>query len=133
MTDKKYPMYPNYGSITKYEQIEITVLEQRQVHQQGVESEMIHRTIIENLQYTGFAKLKVKEVLITGGDSGICAAAAIAFAKEGADVAIAYLDEHEDANRTKNRIEQLGQDCLLLPGDLRKKQQCIDIVEKTIE
>lgn len=52
--------------------------------------------------------------------------------KEGADVAISYLDEHEDAHRTKTRIEELGQRCLLLPGDFRSKQQCIDIVEKTV-
>ena len=70
--------------------------------------------------------------MITGGDSGMGAAAAIAFAKEGAHVAISYLDEHEDANRTKNRIEDLGQRCLLLPGDLKDKQQCIKIVEETV-
>ncbi len=71
--------------------------------------------------------------MITGGDSGIGAAVAIAFAKEGADVAIAYLDEHEDANRTKRRIEELGQRCLLVPGDVREKQHCTDIIEQTIQ
>lgn len=128
-----YPMQPNYGKITRYEEVAITVPEQRQLRQPGVESMMVPRPIIENPNYRGSGKLEGKVALITGGDSGMGAAAAIAFAKEGADVSIAYLDEHEDANRTKVRIEELGQRCLLLPGDLRKKQQCIDIVEKTIQ
>lgn len=131
--DKKYPMYPNYGSIFEYRQVAVTVPEQRQYRQPGVESEMVPRPIIENPNYKGSGKLKDKVALITGGDSGIGAAAAIAFAKEGADVAISYLDEHEDANRTKNRIKKLGQRCILLPGDLRDKKQCIDIVEKTVD
>jgi NAD(P)-dependent dehydrogenase (short-subunit alcohol dehydrogenase family) len=131
-TRQDYPMYPHYGKITRYEEIPITVPEQRQLRQPGVEKLMVPRPIIENPNYKGSGKLVGKVALITGGDSGMGAAAAIAFAKEGADVAIAYLDEHEDANRTKTRIEELGQRCLLLPGDLREKQQCIDIVEETI-
>lgn len=128
-----YPMYPYYGKITRLEDIPLQVPEQRQNRQPGVEKWMVPRPIIENPNYKGSGKLTGKAALITGGDSGIGAAAAIAFAKEGADVAIAYLDEHEDANRTKNRIEELGQRCLLLPGDLRDKQQCIAIVEKTTQ
>lgn len=128
-----YPMYPHYGKITQYQEIPITVPEQRQFRQPGEEKYMVPKPIIENPNYHGSEKLKGKVALITGGDSGIGAAVSIAFAKEGANVAIAYLDEHEDANRTKTRIEELGQKCILLPGDLRNKQQCIDIVEKTIE
>jgi NAD(P)-dependent dehydrogenase (short-subunit alcohol dehydrogenase family) len=133
-TDEQgYPMYPNYGKVTRYEDVPITVPEQRQLRQPGVEKLMVPRPIIENPNYRGSGKLLGKVALITGGDSGMGAAAAIAFAKEGANVAIAYLDEHEDANRTKMRIEELGQSCLLLPGDLREKKQCINIVEETIQ
>lgn len=127
-----YPMYPNYGKITRYEEIPLNLPEQRQLFHPGVEGLMVPRPIIENPNYKGSGKLKGKVALITGGDSGIGAAVAIAFAKEGADVAIAYLNEHEDANRTRTRIEQLGQRCLLMPGDLRDKQQCVAIVEQTI-
>ncbi|GEL77597.1 NAD(P)-dependent oxidoreductase [Tenuibacillus multivorans] len=133
MGDQDYPLYPNYGKITRYEEVPITVPEQRQYRHPGVEGLMVPRPIIENPNYQGSDKLKDKVALITGGDSGIGAAVAIAFAKEGADVAISYLDEHDDANRTKARIEELGQQCILLPGDLRDKQQCIDIVKHTIE
>lgn len=128
-----YPMHPNYGKITQYKEVAMTVPEQRQFRQPGIENLMVPKPIIENPHYKGSGKLKNKVALITGGDSGIGAAVAIAFAKEGADVAISYLDEHDDANRTKRRIEELGQRCLLLPGDLRDKQQCINIVVQTVQ
>lgn len=127
-----YPQYPVYGKITQYKEVPLTQPEQRQLRQPGLESLMVPKPIIENPHYKGSGKLKGKVALITGGDSGMGAAAAIAFAKEEADVAIAYLDEHEDALRTKKRVEELGQKCLLLPGDLRFKKQCVDIVSETI-
>ncbi|AST94366.1 NAD(P)-dependent oxidoreductase [Sutcliffiella cohnii] len=130
--DSGYPLYPNYGKITEYKEVPLTVPEQRQVRQPGLEKMMVPRPIIENPNYVGSGKLKGRVALITGGDSGIGAAVAIAFAKEGADVAISYLDEHEDAKRTKDRIEELGQRCILLPGDVRDKEQCLNIVEQTV-
>lgn len=128
-----YPMAPNYGKITKYQEVPITVPEQRQLRQPGLEKLMIPKPIIENPNYKGSGKLCDKVALITGGDSGIGAAVAIAFAKEGANVAISYLDEHEDATRTKERIEYFGQKCILLPGDVRDKEYCKGIVEETIK
>lgn len=71
--------------------------------------------------------------LITGGDSGIGKAAAIAFAREGADVAIAYLYEASDAEVTQRRIEQLGRRCLRIETDLRHKQNCFQAVEQTVQ
>ncbi|MBV4458621.1 SDR family oxidoreductase [Pseudomonas sp. COR58] len=83
--------------------------------------------------YRGSGRLAGKAALITGADSGIGRAVAIAFAREGADVAIAYLDEHEDAQETARWVEQAGRQCLLLPGDLARRQQCLDIVARTVE
>ena len=83
--------------------------------------------------YTGHNRLEGKIALITGADSGIGRAVAIAYAREGADVAIAYLNEHEDAQETARWVEAAGRQCLLLPGDLAQKQHCHDIVEKTVE
>ncbi|WP_010198547.1 SDR family oxidoreductase [Bacillus sp. m3-13] len=128
-----YPLYPNYGKITEYQEIPINFPEQRQLQQPGLEKYMVPKPIIENPHYKGSGKLKGKIALITAGDSGIGAATAISYAKEGANLAISYLDEHEDANRTKARIEELGQQCILMPGDLRVKKQCVAIVEQTIQ
>lgn len=83
--------------------------------------------------YRGSGRLEGKISLITGGDSGIGRAVAIAFAREGADVAISYLDEHEDAQETARWVEEAGRQCLLLPGDLADKEHCSTIVRKTTE
>ncbi|WP_020673107.1 SDR family oxidoreductase [Amycolatopsis nigrescens] len=82
--------------------------------------------------YTGRGLLDGRRALITGGDSGIGRAVAIAFAKEGADVAIAYLSEHEDAEATAAIVRGEGARCLLLPGDLGGAGHCRDVVEQTV-
>ncbi|MER6574978.1 SDR family oxidoreductase [Nonomuraea sp. NPDC001023] len=82
--------------------------------------------------YEGRNLLAGKKALITGGDSGIGRAVAVAFAKEGADVAIAYLDEHDDANHTRGLVEQEGRRCVLLPGDLGDRDHCATVVEQAV-
>src|SRR5690625_7770167 len=104
--EKKYPLYQNYGKIMQYEEVALTVPEQRQYRQPGVESDMVPRPIVENKNYVGSGKLTGKIALITGGDSGRGAAVAIEFGKEGGDVAITYLDEQEDAEGTEARGRQ---------------------------
>lgn len=81
--------------------------------------------------YKGSDKLKGKAALITGGDSGIGRAVAVHFAREGADVAIVYLNENEDAKKTKKLVEEEGRKCLLLPGNVQDVKFCKQAVEKT--
>jgi len=84
--------------------------------------------------YRGTGKLTGKRALITGGDSGIGRAVAIAYAREGADVAIAYLpEEQEDADEAAALIREAGRTALLLPGDIREEKHCISIVNDTVD
>jgi len=83
--------------------------------------------------YKGTSRLEEKVALITGADSGIGRAVAIAFAREGADVAIAYLDEHEDAQETERLVREAGRHAVLLPGDISDDAECADIIDATIE
>ncbi|MFF2019164.1 SDR family oxidoreductase [Paenibacillus sp. NPDC058177] len=129
----KQPLvYPYYGQKTVCKDQPIAFPPQHQDRKPGLESLMNPRPISENPELRGSGKLKGKVALITGGDSGIGKAAAIAFAKEGADVAIAYLNEVSDAEVTQRRIEELGQRCLRIEGDLRFKQNCTAAVEHTV-
>lgn len=98
----------------------------------GSQEQMQPRPRAEMEDYTGSGKLAGKVALVTGGDSGIGRAVAIGFAKEGADVAIAYLAEDEDARRTAAHVERAGRGALLLPGDLADESHCRDVVERTV-
>ncbi|WP_299038323.1 SDR family oxidoreductase [uncultured Pseudokineococcus sp.] len=82
--------------------------------------------------YRGSGRLAGKVALITGADSGIGRAVAIAYAREGADVAVSYLDEHEDARETARWVEEAGRKVVLLPGDLASPQHCRDVVARTV-
>jgi NAD(P)-dependent dehydrogenase (short-subunit alcohol dehydrogenase family) len=103
---------------------------QHQNHQPGLESEMNPKPISVQPNYKGSGKLANKTAIITGGDSGIGRAVSIYFAKEGADVAIVYLEETSDAEETKKLIEAEGRKCLLFPGDIGSEPFCQDTVQK---
>jgi NAD(P)-dependent dehydrogenase (short-subunit alcohol dehydrogenase family) len=96
----------------------------------GQESKMNPAPVAERQETS--VKLKDKVALITGGDSGIGRAVAALFAREGADIAIAYLNEHDDAEETKRMVEEHNRNCLLIPGDLSKESNCKKAVLKTI-
>ncbi len=106
---------------------------QHQNKQPGVESEMNPLPVSIDKAYKGSGKLNNKIAIITGGDSGIGKAVAIYFAKEGSDVVIVYLDEHQDAEDTKKLVEAEGKNCLLLSGDIGDEIFCQEIVKKTID
>ena len=105
---------------------------QHQSRQPGVETEMNPRPISQSPTYKASGKLAGKKAIITGGDSGIGKAAALLFAKEGADVAIVYLDEHDDANETKQLIEAEGRKCLLYAGDIGNEDFCKEVTNKIL-
>ena len=83
--------------------------------------------------YEGRGLLEGLKALITGGDSGIGRAVAVLYAREGADIAIVYLNEHEDAVETKRAVEQEGRDCILISGDVSDSEFCQEAVAKTID
>jgi NAD(P)-dependent dehydrogenase (short-subunit alcohol dehydrogenase family) len=99
----------------------------------GHEHKMDPQPVYIRDNYRGADKLHGKTALITGGDSGIGRSVAVHFAREGADVAIVYLEEDTDAEETKRLVEQEGGQCLLLRGDIRNRDFCVEAVEKTVE
>src|SRR5688572_15596239 len=101
-----------------------TMPPQTQHRRPGIESEMTPRPVADDFTYKGSGKLSGRVALITGGDSGIGRAAAYAFAKEGADVAIVYLNEHGDAAETKRWIENEGRKCVAIAGDIGDEAFC---------
>ena len=99
----------------------------------GVLGEMTPRPDHGEESYRGSGKLTGKAAVITGGDSGIGRAVAIAFAREGADVLIHYLSEHEDAQDTAKYVEEAGRKCVLVPGDLADRAHAKTIIPKAVE
>src|SRR6266545_1887726 len=99
----------------------------------GNQSEMEQKPIVDNPDHRGSDKLKGKVAIITGGDSGIGQAVAIAFAKEGANVVISYLDEHEDAKNAQKQVESHGVRCLVIAGDVGSEAHCTSLIGHTIE
>lgn len=106
---------------------------QHQERQPGIESQMNPQPVFDNPDYVGSGKLKDKVAVITGGDSGQGRAIAVAYAKEGADIVIVYLNEHDDAAETKRHVEQKGRRCLTLAGDIGDETFCKHVVAQTIE
>ncbi len=103
-----------------------------QSRQPGTEHDMKPKPEAEDSEYRASNKLEGKVALITGGDSGIGRAVAIAYAKEGANIAIAYLDEHKDAEQTATRIQELRRKCVRIAGDVGQQSFCRDVVTKTV-
>jgi NAD(P)-dependent dehydrogenase (short-subunit alcohol dehydrogenase family) len=98
----------------------------------GVQSKMTPRPDCGEDSYRGAGRLEGKAAVITGGDSGIGRAVAIAYAREGADVLISYLDEHEDAKDTARLVEEAGRRVVLVPGDVSRPQHCRDIIARAV-
>ena len=128
-----YPQYPYYSLKDECKRIPITLPAQHQDIQPGMEYLMNPLPIFDNPEVKGSGKLNHKVAIISGGDSGIGRAVAVLFAKEGADIAIAYLNEKEDALVTQKAVESYGKRCMLLEGDLRKEEFSSFIVENVIK
>lgn len=127
-----YPFIPYYGYKDENLKTPITFPAQHQDFQPGMECQMNPLPIFEDPNYIPSNKLKDKTVIISGGDSGIGRAVSVLFAKEGANIVISYLNEHQDAENTKKIIEGLGRKCILISGDLRDENLSQYIVDETL-
>lgn len=114
------------------QQTQQTLPKQKQDKQPGIEAQMNPQPKAINPNYKRSGKLAGRTAIITGGDSGIGKSVAIYYAKEGANIAIAYLEEDQDAEATKHLIEQEGSKCLFIRGDVGQEAHCIHIVEQVI-
>lgn len=99
----------------------------------GRQSEMQPQPVTIRDGYCGAEKLKDRVALVTGGDSGIGRAVAVHYAREGARLAIAYLEEHDDARETERLVKGANSDCLLIPGDLGSQQACRSAIDRVID
>lgn len=128
-----YPVFNYLGMRRISEEVPIAFPPQSQPRQPGLEAIMDPWPISENPCEGCGGKLCGRVALITGGDSGIGRAVAYAFAREGADIAIVYLNEHDDAMETKRHVESIGRSCLTIACDLRSEEAAGAVVAKTIE
>lgn len=128
-----YPSIPYYGMRKEEVNVPLTFKPQHQDIQPGLEYEMSPIPISNNPNVKGSGKLLDKVAIVTGGDSGIGRAVCNLFAKEGADIVIVYLDEHEDAEYTKKMVESYGRKCLLISGDLRDERFSPYIADKVMK
>ena len=128
-----YPIMPYVGYKDENVKTPITFPAQHQNYQPGFEYEMNPLPIFDNHNYIPSRKLQDKVVIISGGDSGIGRAVSLLFAKEGADIVISYLNEHDDANYTKELVENCGRKCILIPGDLRDENLSTYIADTTMK
>lgn len=115
------------------EQLKEEELPKQEQELPGKESDMVPEPRIIREDYKGSDKLKGKVALITGGDSGIGRAVAVHYAREGAKVAIIYLQEDEDADKTKEMVEEEGTECLVIRGDVRERQFCQDAIDQVVD
>lgn len=128
-----YPVIKPIKTENRNQQVTLGFPQQHQDVHPGLEYIMEPSPISENPDYMGSGKLMNQVAIITGGDSGIGRAVAYAFAKEGADIVIVYLREHQDAQQTKNRVQELGRKCLSITTDLQQENASQDVVKQTID
>src|SRR5690606_24511547 len=106
---------------------------ERQQRPPGHETRMEHKPDHGEESYRGSGRLAGKVTVVTGADSGIGKAVAIAFAREGADVLISYLDEHDDAKDTARHVEEAGREAVLVAGDLSQPGHCQAVIDRAIQ
>ncbi len=107
-------------------------LPKQHLRKPGLESELSPRPRYQAPAYRGSGKLEGKVAIVTGGDSGIGRSVCVLYAREGADVAVIYLDEHEDAEETRRAVKAEGHRCMLIPGDVGDAQFCRDAVQRVV-
>ena len=122
-----------HGAVQAGQRTYPETLDKTHLAKPGLEKDLPTPPMYEAPAYKGSDKLAGLVALITGGDSGIGRAVAVLYAREGADVAISYLDEHEDAQETKEAVEAEGARCILLPGDVTDRAVCEQAVNATVE